>query len=63
MIISPGRRDITWWINNALINEKNISHGVPSHVLKTDAPNEEWGLYLRITLPMTDHRLIHSPQT
>ena len=44
MVISPeGRHDITWWINHALINKKKISHGVPSHVLKTDASNEGWG--------------------
>ena len=41
MVISPeGRQDITWWINLALINKKRISHGVPSHILKTDASNE-----------------------
>lgn len=42
-ISQQSRQDIAWWISNANIRKKKISHGVTTHSLKTDSSNIGWG--------------------
>lgn len=46
MTLTPGcRQDLQWWIDNAALCTKTISHGNPSLVIHTDASQDGWGAY------------------
>lgn len=47
MVLSPlAHQDITWWIDNARVSKRKISHGAPQLTLSTDASMSGWGAAL-----------------